>query len=256
MIRNTFQFLPKIKQKKEENLWKQGILTGDDFLKSRAKGISKKSKAYYDRQISEAKIALRESDSSYFCGKLSSAETWCLYDHFREEAVFLDIEASDASLSSYLTVIGLFDGVRTKTMIRDVNFDEAILKKELAAYKLIVTFNGNNFDIPFLNKKYPGIVPTIPIIDLRHLCARIRLTGGLKEIEEQLGIKRHNAIVERLYGGDPLKLWRMFKGSGDDYYLKLLVEYNEEDVINLKKIAEHVVSILRKEIVSKHMINY
>ena len=33
----------------------------------------------------------------------------------------------------------------------------------------------------------------------------------------------------------------MYKASGDDYYLKLLVEYNEEDVINLKKVADYCV---------------
>ena len=49
-----------------------------------------------------------------------------------------------------------------------------------------------------------------------------------------------------MYGGDPLKLWRMFKGSGDEYYLNLLVEYNEEDIINLKKITEHTIEKLKQ----------
>ncbi len=249
MIKSTFLFLPKIKQGKEISLWKQGIKDWDDFLsKRKIKGISQRLKKAYDRMILEAKKALHENNSEYFTDKLPTTETWRLYEHFREEAVFLDIEASSAtSTNSYLTVIGLFDGLSTKTMVRDINLDMDAMKEELKKYKLLITFNGSSFDLPYLNKKHPGLLPNIPHIDLRHVCNKVGLKGGLKDIEKQLGIRRENIIIERLYGGDPFKLWRMFKGSGDDYYLKLLVEYNEEDVINLKRIAEHSIGVLKKQ---------
>lgn len=246
MIRNTFLFLPKIKQRKEQSIRKQGIRDWDDFLNNDIKGISKKTKAFYNRKIKEAKSALYNGNSSYF--KLPSTETWRLYNYFKDETVFLDIETSGTSMKSYLTVIGLFDGIDTKIMINGVNLDIKALKKELEKYKLLVTFNGSSFDIPYLNKKYPNLMPKIPYFDLRHACNKIGLKGGLKQVEEQLGIKR-DMIIERLYGGDPLKLWRMFRGSGDNYYLHLLVQYNEEDVINLKKIADYVVNQLRINLV-------
>ena len=247
MIRNTFLFLPKIKQKTELKIWKQGIKDWDDFLNNDVKGISKKTKAFYNRKITEAKTALRNNDSAYFYNKLPSTETWRLYNFFKEESVFLDIETSSStSLDSYLTVIGLFDGDDTKIMVRDVNLNISALKHELKKYKLIITFNGSSFDIPYLNKKYPNLLPRIPHIDLRHLCTKIGLKGGLKYIEKQLNIKRNNIILDCLYGGDPLKLWRIFKATGDKYYLNLLVEYNEEDIINLKKIADYVIEKLYK----------
>ena len=189
--------------------------------------------------LSRAKTALFKFDSSYFKNMLDHAESWRLYDFFRGEAVFIDIEASGVSSGDSITVIGLFDGIETKTMINGVNLDIGILKKELKKYKILVSFNGSSFDIPFLKKRYPDLIPDIPHIDLRHCCSRIGLTGGLKEIEKQLGIKRDNEIVERIYGGDPYRLWRMYRAGGDKHYLNLLVEYNEEDVINLKPIAEH-----------------
>ena len=248
MIRNSFIFLPRIRQKKEQSIWEQGIRHWDDFLKNELKGISKKAKPYYDRKILEARKALHENDSGYFCNRMPSTETWRLYEYFREEAVFLDIETSSAtSMDSFLTVIGLFDGTDTKIMVRDVNLDINALRHELEKYKLLITFNGSSFDIPYLNRKYPGLLPEIPHIDIRHLCSRIGLKGGLKQIEQQLNIIRSNIIVERLYGGDPLKLWKMYKGSGDKYYLHLLVDYNEEDVINLKKITEYAVEKLKQD---------
>jgi uncharacterized protein YprB with RNaseH-like and TPR domain len=75
----------------------------------------------------------------------------------------------------------------------------------------------------------------------------VGLNGGLKEVENKLGIRR-NKIVEGLYGGDALALWRIYKNTGDEYYLNLLIEYNEEDIINLKRIASVVVDTLKKGI--------
>lgn len=251
MIKNTFLFLPKIKQKKEISLWRQGIKGWDDFLAHDVKGISKRLKAAYDSEIRKAKASLYENDPSYFLGKLPVTEAWRLYDYFRDEAVFLDIETSSStSKDSFLTVVGLYDGTDTKSMVKNVNFNAYGLGKELKKYKLLITFNGSVFDVPYLRKKYPGLIPEIPHIDLRHCCARVGLRHGLKEIERELGISRENIIVQRMYGGDPYKLWRMFRGSGDDYYLKLLVEYNEEDVINLKQIADQVIPALRSKTLS------
>lgn len=248
MIRNSFLFLPKIKFKKEQKIWNQGIKDWEDFLANNVRGISARAKHYYNRQILLAKRALYNGDSNYFIDKLPATQTWRLYDFFRDEAVFLDIEASGSRNNSFLTVIGLFDGYDTKIMVNSYNLNIAALKQEFKKFKLLITYNGSSFDIPFLNKKYPGLLPRIPHFDLRHACNNIGLNGGLKEIELKLGIKRRNKIIEKFYGGDPLKLWRMFKATGDKYYLELLVKYNEEDVINLKHIANHVAA----ELTNKH----
>ena len=246
MIRNSFVFLEKITAAKERKLWQQGILSWDDFLKAKKiKGISAAVKIYYDRKIVEARRQLIEGNSSYFAGLMPQTEHWRLYDFFKEDAVYLDIETDGLSDNNDVTIVGIFDGFNTKTMIRRVNLDWQLLRRELEKYKIIVSFNGSVFDLPFLRKRYGEIMPKLPHIDLRFCCSRIGLSGGLKKIEKQLGICR-GEIVEKFYGGDAAQLHRMWRGSGDDYYLRLLVEYNEEDVINLKRIAEHAYKGLRR----------
>ena len=247
MIQNSFIFLEKITVARERKLWQQGILNWDGFLRAkRIKGISVATKRYYERKVIEARQQLYMENRNYFCNLMPQTEHWRLYEFFKEEAVYLDIETDGLSDNNDVTLVGIFDGLDTKTMIRRVNFDWQLLRKELAKYKIIVTFNGSVFDLPFMKKRYGEIIQQLPHYDLRFCCSRIGLKGGLKSIEKQLNISRSSQIVENMYGGDAAQLYRMWRGSGDDYYLKLLVEYNEEDVINLKRIAEHAYLELRK----------
>jgi uncharacterized protein len=250
MIRNSFVILDRMSDRGEQKLWQQGICSWNDFLnRDRVPGISGRIKPYHDRKILDAQQALYSMDSSYFMDKLR--QTWRLYSYFRDEAVFLDIETSGLGHSAYVTVVGLYDGLRTKTMIRGINLEPVALKVELSKYRLIITFNGALFDLPFLSKRYPGIIPSIPHIDLRPVCKKVGLTGGLKSIERQLGIMRR-PLVQNLYGGDALTLWRMYRASGDDHYLNLLVEYNEEDILNLKTIADRVIPRIECECKETH----
>lgn len=249
MIRNSFIFLDRIGLNMEKNILRQGVLDWNTFLsKDKIMNISDKRKAYYDLRLMEAKAHLQKDDSSYFHRILPLSETWRLYEYFRDDCVFLDIEVSSVTKNdSEVIVIGLYDGFDTKLMIRGINLDMINLSKELKNYKLIVTFNGNVFDMPFLRKRYPSLIPDMPVLDLRTACNRIGLKGGLKDIEKTLGIRRDNPIVGKLCNGDPLKLYKMFKASGDKYYLDLLVEYNEEDIINLKPIADKACKALKHE---------
>ena len=253
MIANSFIFLERIGEKLEQKIWNDGVHNWESFLRiNKLNGLSKSRKLYYDRKILEARKALYNFDSSYFLDLLPQSEMWRLYDFFREDAVFLDIETTGLSkIHDDITVFGLYDGINTKIMVKDINLNLDLLKKELQKYKLVVTFNGASFDLPFIRKTYPNILPKIPNFDVKSIADRLGLKNGLKNIEKTLKIKR-NPIIEKFCGGDALTLWKMYKATGDDYYLNLLVEYNEYDVINLKIVAEHCVKKMKENLFNNH----
>ncbi len=256
MITKSFILLDKIGSQGEQRIWGQGIRDWNSFLsKKDVGGISFARKGYYDRRLREARQALYTLDSTHFIPLLPQAEMWRLYGFFKEEAVFLDIETSGMGMDNDITVVGLFDGQNTRSMVRGVNLNYSSLKEELAKYKIVVTFNGGSFDLPFIRKRYPHLLPNIPHVDLRTVTGRLGYSGGLKSIEKEFGIARRD-LVDGLHGGDAVTLWRMFRGSGDEHYLKLLVEYNEEDVINLKKIADTCTKKMESWLLEKNtMIN-
>ena len=250
MIRNSFIFLERVGNRLEKNLWSNGIPDWESFLKKEdIQGLSKSRKLYYDRKLMEARKELFNSNSAYFMNILPQSENWRLYNFFKEDSVFLDIETTGLSKNyDDITVFGLYDGINTKTMIQGINLNYNELKKELEKYKLIVTFNGACFDLPFIEKRYPGLLPKVPNFDVRSLTKQLGLVGGLKKIEKDLNIKRKE-IVDEFDGGDALTLWKMYRATGDEYYLNLLVEYNEFDIINLKTVAERCVKRIKEKLI-------
>ncbi len=46
----------------------------------------------------------------------------------------------------------------------------------------------------------------------------------------------------------------MYRASGDEYYLNLLVEYNEDDVINLKTVADKTILGVEEKIKEEYFL--
>ncbi len=239
MMEQYFRFLPGIGARKEAEL-QQTVGTWDQFLSAKhVPGISSARKPYYDRKIREARCAKREEDVGYFMRTFPQRDMHLLYPWLRDDALFLDIETSGINGRTFITIVGMYDGTDTKTLIHSMNLDPDLLRKEIKKHKLLVTFNGACFDVPMLEKFFPGACEGVAHFDVRFACQQIGLFGGLKQIEHTLGLRRPK-IVDGMHGGDAYTLWRMFHASRDPYYLELLVEYNTEDVVNLQPLADHV----------------
>jgi uncharacterized protein YprB with RNaseH-like and TPR domain len=71
---------------------------------------------------------------------------------------------------------------------------------------MLVTFNGLNFDVPMLYRNFPKLMLDQLHLDLCPTLRRVGLRGGLKRIEQQLGLLRDPRLgrAERTRGGATL----------------------------------------------------
>ncbi len=245
MLTESFVLLPSVGYRTEQKIWSQNIHSWDNFMGAvKVKGLSAARKDNYDWQLREAKDRLREQNAEFFAKKVPFSDQWRLYNEFKDEAVYLDIETN--GYYSGITVIGLSDGIDSKTFVRGFNLDRSLIMKELEKYKMVVTFNGASFDLPVIERFF-NIRTKVPHVDLRFVCQKAGFTGGLKSIEKQFNIKRR-AEVEGISGEDAVYLWEMWKSTGDRDYLNKLVMYNEEDILNLRPLAGKVIPILWKKV--------
>jgi uncharacterized protein len=238
MIQNSFIFLPRITANKEKSIWQQGIDSWSAFQKEKSiKGITDLRKPHYNRLIDEARTHLYNENSQYFTNAVPRGETWRLYNTFKSDACFLDIETT--GFYGDITVLGLYDGYNTKTFVKGETLFKEKIEEELSKYKMFITFNGASFDLPVIRRQF-NIDFNVPHIDLRFAAKKIGLSGGLKSIEKEIGIKRADEVKD-VTGEDAVYLWRKYKSTGNREYLNLLVQYNEEDIVNLKQLSEYVI---------------
>ena len=68
-------------------------------------------------------------------------------------------------------------------------------------------------------------------------CWNRNLYGGFKAVERQLGIGRKLTEVNGL---EAVRLWWRYVNNYDEKALAILLEYNKEDVLNLKTLKEKI----------------
>jgi predicted nuclease with RNAse H fold/dephospho-CoA kinase len=155
--------------------------------------------------------------------------------------MFLDIETT--GLSRYydeITVIGwLYDGCYQACIAGD---DPAPLMAALTESRVLVTFNGTQFDLPFLRKAFPGISLPSLHADLRYLGRRAGLTGGQKAIEKLLNLT-HRGQIQEVNGFEAVLLWHRYL-RGDPASLRRLIEYNRCDVLGMCYVLDSVLTRL------------
>jgi len=235
VLERTFVHLPKVGPVTERRLWQSGIRCWDDFLQAqRIPGISPQRAELCRRHLAEARRCLEAEDWRYFARCLPRGEHWRAYPNFRHRVAFLDIETTGLAPPHRVTVVGLYDGLRTRTYVAKDNLDE--FPEDISQYSLLVTYNGATFDLPFLRWQFGGLPLDQIHVDLRYALARLGLRGGLKSIEERLGLKRSERIAG-LDGFDAVRLWHEYE-AGNDESLALLIEYNTADIRNLEQLME------------------
>ncbi len=245
MIRNSFSILQGIGEKVERQLWARGIRSWDDFLAAEEinfLGIARKR--LYDEFLQKAALHLEQEDEQFFAKALRGKEHWRLFPSFRKHAVALDIESNGymPAQGGYATIVGFYDGTDYKVLVKDRDLTREAIEEELSRYKYLITFFGSGYDIPFLNETL-GVKFNMPHFDLSFGGKRAGLQGGLKKLEDQLGIPRDES-VKGITGYDAVKLWRAYK-RGDEASLDRLITYNRFDTVNLFALADRLYGMLR-----------
>lgn len=250
MIRRTFLILPTVGGYTERSLWRKGIDNWDDFLSTGSiSGFSRKRKERLDSLIEEAARFMENGQTQYFTRILPGGEHWRLFGDIEKDAAYLDIETDGLSTDSLVTVVGIHRAGRTRTLIHGEDLTSQNLASDLRDCKMLITFNGGSFDLPILQYHFPFAIPPVPHLDLRHACKRVGLTGGLKQVERSIGIRRAKE-VEYVTGEQAVYLWRLWKEKGKRNALNLLRRYNEEDTRNLEAVARHACDILERKVLS------
>ena len=163
----------------------------------------------------------------------------------RSADAYLDIETTGLSaFFDYITVVGILrcDGSRDELIqLVGQEVTRGNLITALRDVTNIYTYNGARFDLRFISNSLGiDLSSQYSHRDLMYDCWRCNLYGGFKAVERQLGIPRRLVGVS---GYEAVQLWWSYVKGGNERALATLLEYNKEDVVNLKALREKLSSV-------------
>tara|TARA_X000000950_G_scaffold194863_1_gene234791 strand:+ start:787 stop:1629 length:843 start_codon:yes stop_codon:yes gene_type:complete len=234
MIQNSFIQLPGIGAKKEISLWNDGVFSWSDFINKRKELGFRLDE---DKSLSHIQTCLNNlanNQVDYFYNTLPSSEEWRLFREFQNHCLYLDIETNGGNFfSGFITTIATYDGNEIRYYVHGKNLDDFIT--DVFNYKILITYNGKSFDIPFIQNFF-NVELNHAQIDLRYILASLGFKGGLKSCEQQLGLLRDG--LDGVDGYFAIHLWNDYYYNANQKALETLLAYNIEDSINLEKLMQ------------------
>lgn len=231
MLKNTFHHIPGIGAHIEKNIWGKGILDWKGFQFNGAGIFSQGRTSLIQSYVDKSYEQLKNNNPNYFTKLLPSKLHWRIFPEFRHLTAYLDIETTGMDSFSAITTIALFDGKYVRWYVDGKNLDQFL--DDIFNYKIIVTYNGKGFDIPFIENQF-GVTLDHSHIDLRYVLAALGFSGGLKGCERQLGINRGD--LSGVDGYFAVLLWNEYIRNNNQRALETLLAYNIEDTVNLERL--------------------
>ena len=153
---------------------------------------------------------------------------------------YLDIETTGLSRDyADLTVVGVATMKGTSLAVAQLygnQISAAGICRLLEGVDELYTYNGSRFDLPFIRRKLNlDLKQQVAHTDLMYNCWKQDLKGGLKKVEAKLGIRRRHPEVN---GYMAVRLWWDYVNNNNAAALRVLLEYNREDIVNLHTLRE------------------
>lgn len=242
MLVRTYIHIPGVTPEVEVSLWRQGAIDWDTLIATPHQWhLPEPYRSAILIGVERSQQALAEGDYAYFATRLHPSEHWRAYDEYRHDTAFLDIETDGTTT---ITVIGVYDGAEVYQFVQGENLDE--FPDFIREFSMIVTFNGVHFDLPMIYRQFPRLAFDQLHLDLCPTLRRVGLRGGLKRIEQVLGLPR-DPDLEGMDGRDAIRLWQAYR-VGHESALETLLRYNREDIVNLKPLANLAYTRLRQKL--------
>ena len=231
MLINTFIHIPGIGPATEQKIWQSNILNWKDEKRFSLLNLSASKIQAIKTFTQKSQVHLEKNDPNFFEARLPSNQHFRMFPEFRHACAYLDIESTGLSASAQITTIALYNGRDIKYFVQGKNLDAFL--DEVQRYKVLITYNGRSFDIPFIESYFNVNLPHAQI-DLRYILKHLGFKGGLKKCEIALGIDR--AELEGVDGYFAVILWNEYKRNKNEKALDTLLAYNIEDVLNLETL--------------------
>ena len=194
MLTSSFIFAKGMTDDVERALWGRG-LTSWELLRrhpGEAHEVMGPARAVkLVEAVGEAEQARQRGESAWFKANWPERELWRLWRGWcsEHEIALVDIETTGLTPGyDQITVIGLADASSARVFVagRPQAGDELLerFREVIKGYRLVVTFNGQNFDIPFIEKQFreSNFHFEIPHLDLLWPARSLGLNGGLKDM--------------------------------------------------------------------------
>lgn len=242
LLHETFVHLPGVGPAKELELREMGLRNLEQLVS--ASPIKILQRREVRKEVEQSLRALEDRDLYYFYQRLPRHQLWRMVPGYEKEIAFIDIETTGLAqppIGKVTTLTVLMNGKLYQA-------HESKQKKKLVEMvedtaDILVTYFGENFDIPFLRKQYK-----VPLqkahFDLCFSLRRLGYTGGLKSAHRWFrNLPKRKSVG--LDGFDAVRLWHMFE-DGNKAALETLLYYNAEDTILLHPLLEKSVNLYLK----------
>jgi uncharacterized protein YprB with RNaseH-like and TPR domain len=240
LIQECFRHVRGVGPKTALLLNERGFISWDDCAgREHELPLNGERRTRFIMEMQQSARALEENDIGYFISSFPTSEHWRILARYFRSATFIDVETTGLSWhTSHASVITALHRGGMHAFKYGENLEAFLDLAEEA--ELLVTFNGNCFDIPFLERTFN--IPSIccPHIDLRWVAWHRGHSGGLKCIERGMGLGRPS-YLEGIDGLEAVDLFNRWM-TGDAHAMETLVRYCAADTISTYLLAERLLA--------------